>query len=147
MRWDYNEIGILGAAGAVPFRSGSEGWAPIPQAHSLVYTLDSRKIWTQVYAPDSSAIYDLIFPDSLHGFAVGEDGAILKYKPPVVDDVKVIVRTLPDGYQLYQNFPNPFNPTTKIKFSIPPNEISETSNIKMIVFDILGNAVSSILDK
>ncbi len=145
--WDYIEIGILGAAKAVSFRTGSEGWAPIPQAHSLVYTLDSAKTWTQVYAPDSSAIYDLIFPDSLHGFAVGEEGAILKYNPPIVDDVKVITQTTPNSYQLYQNYPNPFNPTTKIKFSIPTNQIGETSNVKMVVYDILGNEVATILDK
>jgi len=145
--WDYNEIGILGAAKAISFRTGSEGWAPIPQAHSFVYTLDSAKTWTQVYAPDSSAIYDLIFPDSLHGFAVGEEGVIIKYNPPIVDDVKIITPTTLNGYQLYQNYPNPFNPTTKIKFSIPTNEIGEASNVKIIVFDILGNEVATILDK
>jgi len=145
--WDYNEIGILGAAKAVSFRTGSEGWAPIPQAQSFVYTLDSAKTWTQIYAPDSSAIYDLIFPDSLHGFAVGEEGAILKYNPLIIVDVKVIAQTTPNSYQLYQNFPNPFNPTTKIKFSIPANKIGETSNIKIFVYDILGNEVATILDK
>lgn len=145
--WNYNEIGIFGTAKAVSFRTGSEGWAPIPQAHSLVYTLDSAKTWTEVYAPDSSAIYDLIFPDSLHGFAVGEEGAILKYNPPIVNDVKVISQTIPNGYHLYQNFPNPFNPATKIKFSIPSNEIGKASKVKMVVYDILGNEVASILDK
>ena len=89
----------------------------------------------------------LFFPDSLHGFAVGVEGAILKYNPPIVDDVKVSLQVIPDGYQLYQNFPNPFNPTTKIKFSIPQNEIGETSNVKIIVFDILGNKVATILNK
>ena len=145
--WDYNEIGILGAARAVSFRTGSEGWAPIPLAHSFVYTLDSAKTWTEVYAPDSAAIYDLIFPDSLHGFAAGEEGAILKYKPPIVDEVKVIAQTTPNSYQLYQNYPNPFNPTTKIKFSIPTNQKGEPSNVKVVVFDILGNEVASLLDK
>ena len=113
----------------------------------MVYTLDSAKTWTQVYAPDSSAIYDLIFPDSLHGFAVGEEGALLKYNPPIVVDVKVIAQNTPNSYQLYQNYPNPFNPTTKIKFSIPSNQIGETSNVKLVVYDILGNEVATILDK
>jgi len=145
--WDIDEIGLFGTAKAVSFRTGSQGWAPIPQTHSLIYTLDSAKTWTQVYAPDSSAIYDLIFPDSLHGFAVGEEGVILKYNPPIVDDVKVIAVTTPNSYQLYQNYPNPFNPTTKIKFSIPTNEIGEASNVKIVVYDILGNEVATILDK
>jgi hypothetical protein len=145
--WDYNEIGILGAATAVSFRTGSEGWAPIPLANSLVYTLDSAKSWTEVYAPDSSAIYDLIFPDSLHGFAVGEEGAVLKYNPPIINDAKVIEQTTHDNYLLYQNYPNPFNPTTKIKFSISSNQIGKTPNVKVVVFDILGNKIASLLDK
>ena len=145
--WEYNEIGILGTARAVSFRTGSEGWAPIPQALTMVYTLDSAKTWTQVYAPDSAAIYDLIFPDSLHGFAVGEEGVILKYNPPIVDDVKVIAITTPNDYQLYQNYPNPFNPTTKIKFSVPSSQIGKSLNVQIVVFDILGNEVATILDK
>ena len=145
--WDYNEIGILGAATAVSFRTGSEGWAPIPLANSLLYTLDSAKTWTEVNAPDSSAIYELIFTDSLHGFAAGEEGAILKYKPQNINDVKVIEQTTHDTYQLYQNYPNPFNPVTKIKFSIPSNQMGKTPNVKVVVFDILGNEVASLLDK
>jgi len=145
--WDYTEIGILGTARAVSFRTGSQGWAPVPQAHSLVYTLDSAKTWTEVNAPDSSAIYDLIFPDSLHGFAAGEEGAILKFKPPNIDDVKVIKQTTNDSYQLYQNYPNPFNPKTKIKFSVPSNQKGRIANVEVVVFDILGNKVVTLLDK
>jgi len=145
--WDYSEIGILGTAKAISFRTGSEGWAPVPQALSMIYTLDSANTWIEVYPPDSVAIYDLIFPDSLHGFAVGVEGTILKYIPPIVDDVKVIEQTTVTSYQLYQNYPNPFNPTTKIKFSLPSNQLGETSNVKMVVFDILGNEVASLLDK
>ncbi len=38
---------------------------------------------------------------------------------------------LPSRYKLYQNFPNPFNPVTKIKYSIP-----ESGNINLTVYDI-----------
>jgi photosystem II stability/assembly factor-like uncharacterized protein len=145
--WNYNEIGIFGAARAISFRNESEGWAPVPLAGSIIYTMDSAKTWTEIYDPDSSAIYDLIFPDSLHGFAVGEEGVILKYNPPIVSDIKIIVQNASNIYQLYQNYPNPFNPTTKIKFSIPTNQIGETSNVKIVVYDILGNEVATILDK
>ncbi|MBK8553806.1 MAG: hypothetical protein IPL53_23255 [Ignavibacteria bacterium] len=31
----------------------------------------------------------------------------------------VIPKEIPNSYNLYQNFPNPFNPVTKIKFDIP----------------------------
>ena len=121
-------------------------WVAITTDRTFIVSTDTGTTWEQITTPDTTAIYDLIFPDSLHGFAVGEEGAILKYNPPIVYDVKVIAQTTPNGYQLYQNFPNPFNPTTKIKFSIPANEIGEPLNVKMVVYDLLGNEVATILD-
>ena len=43
---------------------------------------------------------------------------------------------LPNTLEVYQNFPNPFNPSTKINFSIPTNE-----NVTILVHDILGQLV------
>ncbi len=51
---------------------------------------------------------------------------------------------IPNNYELYQNYPNPFNPTTTIEFSIP--DVS-TQNIKLIVFDILGKKIKTLVDK
>lgn len=44
-------------------------------------------------------------------------------------------------YSLGQNFPNPFNPITTIKYSLP-----EKSNIELSIFDITGRVIS-VLDK
>lgn len=49
---------------------------------------------------------------------------------------------LPLQYKLEQNFPNPFNPLTKISFSI-----MEAGNVKLMVFDILGNLVRVLFDE
>jgi subtilisin family serine protease len=42
---------------------------------------------------------------------------------------------------LYQNYPNPFNPSTNVKYSIPVR-----ANIKLILYDILGNKVGQIFE-
>ncbi|HPI37315.1 MAG TPA: hypothetical protein PK397_05150, partial [Ignavibacteriaceae bacterium] len=73
---------------------------------------------------------------------------------------EIIVETLhatslPSKYTLYQNYPNPFNPVTKIRYSITSNVRSETSNkvttagtsVKLIVFDILGNEVATLVNE
>jgi hypothetical protein len=145
--WEYESLTHRGVPHDLDFRSDTEVWAPLGSDKEFIVSTDAGTTWVQIPTPDSTVIYNLIFPDSLHGFAVGEEGAILKYNPPIVDDVKVFVKTIPDGYQLYQNFPNPFNPTTKIKFSTPANEIGEPSNVKLVVFDLLGKEVATILDK
>jgi len=145
--WQYEELEFAGVGYDLEFRNNNEAWSPLGPDQMFMFSIDGGSTWTQLPTPESTVIYDIIFPDSLHGFAVGVEGAILKYNPPIVDEVKDIVRTIPDGYQLYQNYPNPFNPITKIKFSIPSNQFGETSNVKMVVYDILGNEVATILDK
>jgi hypothetical protein len=49
---------------------------------------------------------------------------------------------LPAIFSLSQNFPNPFNPTTTIKFSLPQAEF-----VTIKVFDILGNEVEILANK
>lgn len=43
---------------------------------------------------------------------------------------------IPNDFQVYQNFPNPFNPSTKIGFFIPTNE-----NVTISVHNILGELI------
>ena len=48
---------------------------------------------------------------------------------------------LPENYSLSQNFPNPFNPTTTISYSI-----AKPGNVSIEVFDILGQKVTTLFD-
>jgi photosystem II stability/assembly factor-like uncharacterized protein len=47
---------------------------------------------------------------------------------------------IPDKYELFQNFPNPFNPTTKIGFSLPSKGL-----VEITVFDAAGREISTII--
>jgi hypothetical protein len=49
---------------------------------------------------------------------------------------------IPTKFILYQNYPNPFNPSTTIEFDIP-----EKTDVKLIVYDILGREVETLIDK
>ena len=44
---------------------------------------------------------------------------------------------IPDSYELYQNFPNPFNPLTTIRFGLP-----KPGTVSLNVYDITGREVS-----
>ncbi len=54
---------------------------------------------------------------------------------------------LPDNFSLDQNFPNPFNPATRINYSIPSfSGLNGKANVKLIVYDILGSEVATLVN-
>jgi hypothetical protein len=49
--------------------------------------------------------------------------------------------TLPHEMSLHPNYPNPFNPSTQIAFTVP-----ESGNVKLSVFDLTGRLVVVLID-
>ena len=45
------------------------------------------------------------------------------------------------AFDLAQNFPNPFNPSTTIQFSLPTS-----SDVTIELYDLLGNKVKTLVD-
>jgi hypothetical protein len=56
-----------------------------------------------------------------------------------VMSVNQIDSEIPSAFELSKNYPNPFNPGTTIKFSIP-----QTSFISIVVYDLLGKSVTKL---
>ena len=50
------------------------------------------------------------------------------------------INILPSAYLLYQNFPNPFNPTTVIRYTILNPKF-----VSLKVYDILGTEVATLV--
>ncbi|MCI0721229.1 MAG: S8 family serine peptidase, partial [Acidobacteria bacterium] len=51
------------------------------------------------------------------------------------------IQALPEVFSLSSNYPNPFNPSTQIRFAIPTN-----SHVRVDIFDILGRLVTRLLE-
>jgi hypothetical protein len=52
------------------------------------------------------------------------------------------INQVPQQYVLQQNYPNPLNPGTKIKYSVP-----KYSTVVIKVFDILGNEIETLVNE
>jgi ligand-binding sensor domain-containing protein len=125
---------------------------------SLLFDFDGLKL---SYVDSSGGVFYLDFGRG-GGFDFEKLGARVRFK--VLREVKegMIVRLklydeglklfersyrisfeeVPTEYALYQNYPNPFNPTTTIEFDIP-----EKTNVKLVIYDILGREVETLIDK
>ena len=54
----------------------------------------------------------------------------------------VPMEQLPTSYALSQNFPNPFNPSTMIKFTLP-----NAAKVTLKVYDIIGREVTEVVNQ
>ncbi len=64
-------------------------------------------------------------------------------------DVKEEKNNIPQEFSLSQNFPNPFNPSTAIKFSIPSvgAEHVQPLHVTLKVYDLLGREITTLVNE
>jgi photosystem II stability/assembly factor-like uncharacterized protein len=136
--WSFEELPIFGLSFAIDFRIPTEGWSA--SGFKFLFTSDRGDTWIEKQTPDSTVIFDLTFADSSTGYAVGENGAILKYKRNITKAEDNI--NLPEKYVLHQNYPNPFNPTTKFKY-----QIQGLSFVTIKIYDVLGNEIATLVNE
>lgn len=66
--------------------------------------------------------------------------------PIIITGIQNEISSMPENFVLYDNFPNPFNPVTKIKFDVPLNINKEITKVRLSVYDILGKEVKILIN-
>jgi photosystem II stability/assembly factor-like uncharacterized protein len=75
-------------------------------------------------------------------FAGTDNGVWMRPLSELMSEVENNEDNTPTHFALEQNFPNPFNPTTKISFSIPSK-----SFVSLKIFDYVGREVATLVSE
>ncbi|MFZ1320229.1 MAG: YCF48-related protein [Ignavibacteria bacterium] len=107
---------------------------------SVKKTTNGGLSWTEQPINVEGTLNSIFFTSANAGYAAGNGGVIIKTNDILVSS-SFLNSIVPDEFILYQNFPNPFNPSTSIKFAIPTS-----GNISLKVFDIVGKEVAELIN-
>jgi hypothetical protein len=121
---DYLTIRYNAATGDTIWTKTENGTAGLSDYGSAVVVLDTSRVFVT-----GSAIFSPATTTSFY---------TLRYVNQIVG-IKPISTEIPNKFTVHQNFPNPFNPVTSVRFDIP-----KASNVEITVYDVMGKVVEII---
>ncbi len=133
-----------------PISGTSQIGYSVGDAGTILKTYDAGINWQQQNSGTSLKLNKVFLKDFDFGFAVGENGIILRTTTGG-DPVTIVENEnqSPNTFQLFQNYPNPFNPTTKIKFTLAYVIASGTKQSQFVtlkIYDTLGNEIAILVN-
>lgn len=120
--------------------SNSKSW--IAALRFTILSLANDSTWGKQSVPSGFPSFNAI---QMTHTNIGYSGGSIFVKTDdgggLITGIENNVETISGSFTLYQNYPNPFNPVTKINY-----ELRVTNYVSIIVYDILGNKVSSLIN-
>lgn len=122
------------------FISNDTGWIGGTFGGKILKTNDGGLTWHEQTIPVASVFGDFQFLNSQTGWALSNGLNLLKTGTGGVTSISHLSSEIPADFSLHQNFPNPFNPSTSIRFDLPRQGF-----VSLKVFDISGREVAELV--
>lgn len=109
------------------------------QQKHLLFSSDTGKTWVEISTPDIGQFCDIKMADDNHGWIIGEQGIIHTSTRGLTSVVNN--KLVPNEFVLQQNFPNPFNSSTIIRFYLIHQD-----QVNLKVYNLAGEEVAALLN-
>jgi hypothetical protein len=134
-----NDNATAGAGWDMSFPNANTGYVCTGNGY-ILKTTNAGLNWGVQNTPLTENLYQIHFPSVNTGYVACWSGKILKTTNGGLTFTGNVNNEIPKKYELEQNFPNPFNPQTTIRFSV-----SKRDFITLKIFDIKGTQVKSLI--
>lgn len=125
-----NSLYILRTDGLFRSEVDSIFWEKIPGSEILPLDLP----------PSTRNMKNIIIDGEANKIYIGTSDGL--FRKDILTNAPNEIETHINIFVLEQNFPNPFNPRTKIKYHLPVN-----TNITLKIFDLLGNELATLVNE
>jgi hypothetical protein len=152
--WVEQTSGTTNWLYSVSFTDANTGTA-VGSYGTILRTTNGGSTWVRQTSGTTNHLYGVFFTDANTGTAVGAGGTILRTTTGGVSSVQDDRQSdTPRDFTLLQNYPNPFERTTTIRFTLTPS-LSQGERgsarggrvrVTLKVFDVFGTEVATLVD-
>lgn len=118
---------------------------------TIKYNSTGQQMWEQRYNGPangidaalsicSDAAGNVYVTGTSQGNNTSSDYATVSYS--VTTGIEPVSGEIPNSYRLYDNYPNPFNPSTTIKFDVPVQSFTS-----LVIYDVTGKVVQTLVNQ
>ena len=117
---------------------------------NIYESVDTGNTWINITSDVGTSFLNLYAPFNYFAIPIGTIGLVMNFDESITNVSPRDENINPDQLYLHQNFPNPFNPSTKIKFTIPSVTLRQAQSdihVTIKVYDVLGNEVATLVNE